>query len=42
MAARLAIGLGLTLLTLILAAQRVRWLYALIRSGQPDPGCGPS
>ncbi|MFN2535023.1 MAG: heterodisulfide reductase-related iron-sulfur binding cluster [Pseudonocardiaceae bacterium] len=38
MAARLVIGLGLTLLTLILAAQRVRWLYALIRSGQPDHG----
>jgi Fe-S oxidoreductase len=38
MAARLVIGLGLTLLTLILAGQRVRWLYALIRSGQPDHG----
>ena len=32
------IGLGLTILTLILAARRVRWLYDLIRSGQPDHG----
>ncbi len=32
------IGLGLTVLTLILAARRVRWLYDLIRSGQPDRG----
>ncbi|HEX2246808.1 MAG TPA: (Fe-S)-binding protein [Arthrobacter sp.] len=38
MAARLAIGLGLTVLTLFFAARRVRWLYALIRSGQPAPG----
>ena len=38
MAARLVIGLGLTLLTLILAGQRMRWLYALIHSGQPDHG----
>ena len=37
-AARLVIGLGLTVLTLILAARRVRWLYDLIRSGQPDRG----
>ncbi|HEX8934935.1 MAG TPA: Fe-S oxidoreductase, partial [Pseudonocardiaceae bacterium] len=36
MAARLVIGLGLTLFTLIAAGQRVRWLYALIHSGQPD------
>jgi Fe-S oxidoreductase len=35
MVARLVIGLGLTLLTLVLAGRRVRWLYALIRSGQP-------
>jgi Fe-S oxidoreductase len=34
----LVIGLGLTVLTLILAARRVRWLYDLIRSGQPDRG----
>ncbi|HSL08925.1 MAG TPA: (Fe-S)-binding protein [Pseudonocardiaceae bacterium] len=38
MAVRLVIGLGLTILTLVLAVQRVRWLYALIRSGQPDHG----
>jgi Fe-S oxidoreductase len=38
MAARLVIGLGLTFLTLILAARRVRWLYELVRSGQPDHG----
>ena len=38
MAARLVIGLGLTVLTLVFAARRVRWLYALIRSGQPAPG----
>jgi Fe-S oxidoreductase len=37
-AARLVIGLGLTVLTLVLAARRVRWLYDLIRSGQPDHG----
>jgi Fe-S oxidoreductase len=37
-AVRLVIGLGLTVLTLILAARRVRWLYDLIRSGQPDHG----
>jgi Fe-S oxidoreductase len=35
MAARLAIGLGLTVLTLIFAGRRVWWLYTLIRSGQP-------
>src|SRR5262245_40109333 len=35
MAARLVIGLGLTVLTLILASRRVNWLYALIHSGQP-------
>jgi Fe-S oxidoreductase len=35
MAVRLVIGLGLTVLTLILASRRVDWLYALIRSGQP-------
>jgi Fe-S oxidoreductase len=38
MAVRLVIGLGMTILTLVLAVQRVRWLYALIRSGQPDHG----
>ena len=38
MAARLAIGLGLTVLTLVLAGRRVWWLYALISSGQPAPG----
>jgi Fe-S oxidoreductase len=37
-AARLVIGLGLTVLALILAARRVRWLYELIHSGQPDHG----
>jgi len=37
-AARLAIGLGLTVLTLVFAGRRVWWLYALIRSGQPAPG----
>jgi Fe-S oxidoreductase len=35
MVARLVIGLGLTVLTLILAARRVDRLYALISSGQP-------
>ncbi|MGH3788213.1 MAG: (Fe-S)-binding protein [Pseudonocardiaceae bacterium] len=35
MAARLVIGLGLTVLALVLAGRRVRWLYALIRAGQP-------
>jgi Fe-S oxidoreductase len=35
MAARLVIGLGLTVLTLILASRRVDRLYALISSGQP-------
>ncbi len=38
MAARLVIGLGLTILTLVLAVRRVRWLYTLIRSGQPVAG----
>ncbi|MGH3936409.1 MAG: Fe-S oxidoreductase, partial [Pseudonocardiaceae bacterium] len=38
MAARLMIGLGLTLVTLILAGRRVWWLYTLIHSGQPAPG----
>ncbi|MDQ4094292.1 MAG: heterodisulfide reductase-related iron-sulfur binding cluster [Actinomycetota bacterium] len=38
MAARLVIGLGLTVLTLVLAVRRVRWLYTLIRSGQPVAG----
>ncbi len=37
-AARLMIGLGLTLVTLILAGRRVWWLYTLIRSGQPAHG----
>ncbi|MDQ3599818.1 MAG: (Fe-S)-binding protein [Actinomycetota bacterium] len=36
MAVRLVIGLGLTVLALAVAARRVRWLYALLRSGQPD------
>ncbi|MGH3720333.1 MAG: (Fe-S)-binding protein [Pseudonocardiaceae bacterium] len=36
--ARLVIGLGLTVLTLVLAGRRVWWLYALIRSGQPAHG----
>ena len=38
MAARLVIGLGLTVLTLVLAGRRVWWLYSLIRSGQPASG----
>ncbi len=38
MAARLAIGLGLTVLTIVFAGQRVWWLYTLIRSGQPTHG----
>ncbi len=38
MAARLVIGLGLTVLTLVFAGRRVRWLYTLIRSGQPTGG----
>ncbi|MGH3803603.1 MAG: Fe-S oxidoreductase, partial [Pseudonocardiaceae bacterium] len=38
MAARLVIGLGLTVLTLVFAGRRVWWLYTLIRSGQPDHG----
>jgi Fe-S oxidoreductase len=38
MAARLLIGLGLTMLTLVLAGRRVWWLYTLIQSGQPDHG----
>src|ERR1700742_391170 len=38
MAARLAIGLGLTVLTLFFAGRRAWWLYTLIRSGQPAPG----
>ena len=36
MAVRLVVGLGLTILTLAVAARRVWWLYSLIRSGQPD------
>jgi Fe-S oxidoreductase len=36
MAVRLVIGLGLTVLTLVLAGWRVDRLYALISSGQPD------
>jgi len=35
---RLVIGLGLTVLTLILAGRRVWWLYTLIRCGQPTHG----
>jgi hypothetical protein len=38
MAARLVIGLGLTVLTLVFAGRRVWWLYRLIRSGQPTSG----
>ncbi|HEY2766306.1 MAG TPA: (Fe-S)-binding protein [Pseudonocardiaceae bacterium] len=38
MAARLAIGLGLTVLTLVFAGRRAWWLYSLVRSGQPAPG----
>ncbi len=38
MAARLVIGLGLTVLTLVFASRRVWWLYALIRSGQATGG----
>ncbi|MGH3912612.1 MAG: Fe-S oxidoreductase, partial [Pseudonocardiaceae bacterium] len=38
MTARLVIGLGLTLLTLVFAIRRVRWLSSLIRSGQPASG----
>jgi len=33
---RLVVGLGLTVLTLAIAARRVWWLYRLISSGQPD------
>ncbi|HYZ08430.1 MAG TPA: (Fe-S)-binding protein [Pseudonocardiaceae bacterium] len=36
MAVRLVVGLGLTILALAVAARRVRWLYSLIRAGQPD------
>ncbi len=35
-AVRLVLGLGLTVLTLVIAARRGWWLYRLIRSGQPD------
>ncbi|MGH3845475.1 MAG: (Fe-S)-binding protein [Pseudonocardiaceae bacterium] len=35
MAVRLVIGLGLTVLTLVLTGRRVSWLVALISSGQP-------
>jgi Fe-S oxidoreductase len=38
LAARLVIGLGLTVLTLVLAGRRVWWLYSLIHSGQPTGG----
>jgi Fe-S oxidoreductase/TM2 domain-containing membrane protein YozV len=38
MAVRLVIGLGLTVLTLVLAGQRVWWLYRLILFGQPAHG----
>jgi Fe-S oxidoreductase len=38
MAARLVIGLGLTVLALVLAGRRVWWLSTLIRSGQPAHG----
>jgi len=38
LAARLAIGLGLTAVTLIVAGRRVWWLQRLIRCGQPAPG----
>ncbi len=38
LAVRLAIGRGLTALTLVLAGRRVWWLYTLIRSGQPASG----
>jgi Fe-S oxidoreductase len=38
MAARLGIGLALTVLTLVLAGRRGWWLYTLIRSGQPAHG----
>ncbi len=38
MAARLATGLALTILTLVLAGRRAWWLYTLIRSGQPTGG----
>ncbi|MBA2471749.1 MAG: hypothetical protein H0V41_05700, partial [Pseudonocardiales bacterium] len=38
MAARLVIGLGLTVLTLVLAGRRAWWLYSLIHSGQPAGG----
>jgi Fe-S oxidoreductase len=38
MAARLALGLGLTVLVLFFAGRRARWLYRLIGSGQPDAG----
>ncbi len=36
MAVRLVLGIGLTVLTLVIAARRGWWLYSLIRSGQPD------
>jgi Fe-S oxidoreductase len=38
LAARLAIGLGLTAMALIVAGRRVWWLQRLIRCGQPAPG----
>ncbi|MPZ62375.1 MAG: 4Fe-4S dicluster domain-containing protein [Propionibacteriales bacterium] len=37
MALRLILGLGMTAIALPIAAQRVRWLYRLTTSGQPDP-----
>jgi Fe-S oxidoreductase len=35
---RLAIGLVMTALALAVAGRRVRWLYRLLKSGQPAPG----
>jgi Fe-S oxidoreductase len=35
---RLAIGLGMTALALVVAGRRIFWLSRLIRSGQPAPG----
>src|SRR3978361_436038 len=35
---RLAVGLGMTAIVLLLAARRVWWLFKLVRSGQPASG----
>ena len=38
MLVRLTVGMGMSLLVLALAARRVLFLFALVRSGQPSPG----